>query len=115
MTNNASKYAPRSSRVFAYFGYVIVLAAAIVFYAGQRSASTGAVVGVPFFEPEALTQGALYILALPLLLTLFMPHTFGADSTPVTRADQSTSPRVEAELPGLVTATPGMTIATGAA
>jgi len=81
MTNISSKFAPRSSRVFAYFGYVIVLSAAIVFYAGQRSASTGAVVGVPFFEPEALTQGALYILALPLLLTLFMLRTFGVDST----------------------------------
>ena len=98
MTNHASKYAPRSSRVFAYFGYVIVLAAAIVFYAGQRSASTGAVLGVPFFEPEALTQGALYVLALPLLLTFFMLRTFGADSTPVNRTGHSVPPHAQTEL-----------------
>ncbi|HUZ19380.1 MAG TPA: hypothetical protein VMU75_02275 [Acidimicrobiales bacterium] len=78
MTNHASRYLPRSSRVFLFFGYVILLAATVVYFSGQRVAGSGQGVGAVFFEPEAYTQAALFRFALPLLVLLFLLRTFGA-------------------------------------
>ncbi|NYI42522.1 hypothetical protein [Demequina lutea] len=72
ITNLASTTFPRSTRVLAYFGYILVLAAAMVFYSGQVSSATGRPVTDLFFEPEATTQSALFRIGFPLLLTLFL-------------------------------------------
>jgi hypothetical protein len=77
MTNEASRLVPRASRIFLFFGYVILLACAVVFFSGQRTAGSGSALTEAFFEPEAITQGGLFRVALPLLLLLFLLRTFG--------------------------------------
>ncbi|HEX3680738.1 MAG TPA: hypothetical protein VHU90_13535 [Galbitalea sp.] len=72
LTNLSSRTFARSTRVLAYFGYVLVLAAAMVFYSGQVSSVTGHPVTVLFFEPESTTQSALFRVGFPLLLVLFL-------------------------------------------
>jgi putative Ca2+/H+ antiporter (TMEM165/GDT1 family) len=77
MTNEASRYVPRASRIFLFFGYVILLACAVVFFSGQRDVGSGTALAEAFFEPEAITQAGLFQVAMPLLLLLFLLHTFG--------------------------------------
>ncbi|MGI8759903.1 MAG: hypothetical protein ACR2LF_01070, partial [Jatrophihabitantaceae bacterium] len=77
MTNHASKSFPRSSRIFLFFGYVILLACAVVYFSGQHTAGSGSALKEAFFEPEAITQSGLFLVAWPLLLLLFLLRTFG--------------------------------------
>ncbi|HEX4058308.1 MAG TPA: hypothetical protein VHX87_08340 [Galbitalea sp.] len=72
MTNQSSRRLPRSTRLMVFFGYILVLAAALVFYSGQYSTATGRVVSESFFEPESITQSALFRIAFPLLLVVFL-------------------------------------------
>lgn len=72
ITNLSSASLPRSTRVLAYFGYILVLASAMVFYSGQISAATGHPVSEVFFEPESVTQSALFRIGLPVILVLTM-------------------------------------------
>jgi hypothetical protein len=89
MTNRASKYLPRASRVLLFYGYVILLAAVVVYFTGQRSAGSGRIVAEAVLEPEAITQAALFGLAMPLLVLLFLLHTFGGVSAPGTVPGQA--------------------------
>lgn len=61
-TNHASHPAPRSSRVLLFYGYIILLASAVLFYSGQR-----------------------------LLVLLFLPRTFG-DSQPGAAGERAPRP-----------------------
>lgn len=70
LTNLSSGRWPRSSRVFGFMGYVIVLCAAILFASAQTIIGTHGR-AEPFLEPEAITQTALYSFALPLFVLLF--------------------------------------------
>jgi hypothetical protein len=81
MTNLSSRTFPRSTRVLAYFGYILVLAAAMVFYSGQLSSATGQPVTDAYFEPESTTQSALFRVALPLLLILSLLRTVSSNSS----------------------------------
>jgi hypothetical protein len=74
MTNLSSRAFPRSTRVVMFFGYVLVLASAMVFFSGQLSAATGGRAAEAFFEPESITQAALFRIGLPLLLAMFLVH-----------------------------------------
>lgn len=78
MTNRASRYVPRSSRVFLFLGYVILLACAVVFFSGQRGLGSGVALPEAIFEPESITRAGLFGIAMPLLVMLFLLHTFGA-------------------------------------
>lgn len=97
MTNDASRYVPRSSRIFLFFGYVILLACSVVFFSGQRTAGSGSALRDAFFEPEAITQGGLFRVALPVLLLLFLLRTFGEKEPRRAEHGQPTPPRGEAE------------------
>ena len=102
MTNEASRYVPRASRIFLFFGYVILLACAVVFFSGQRTAGSGTALGEAFFEPEAITQGGLFRVAMPLLLLLFLLGTFGEQEPKHPHHDHPTEPHG-----GAATATDG--------
>ncbi len=80
LTNHASRLIPRSSRVFLFFGYVILLSSAVVFYSGQHVAASGATVSEVYFEPESVTQAALFTVAFPLMLLLFVLQSFTSAS-----------------------------------
>lgn len=71
MTNHGSPHLPRATRVLAFFGYTILLSAIVLFYSGQRIVATGGK-AEPDFEPEAITQAALFRIAFPLLVLLFL-------------------------------------------
>jgi len=93
MTNKASRNVPRASRIFLFFGYVILLACAVVFFSGQRTAGSGTALSEAFFEPEAITQGGLFRVAMPLLLLLFLLRTFGEQEPEHAHHDHPTAPR----------------------
>jgi hypothetical protein len=78
MTNSASKHLPRTTRVLLFFGYSILLAATVIYFSAQRVAGSGVAVSEQYFEPDLYTQAALFRLALPLLLLLFLLRVFGA-------------------------------------
>ncbi len=82
LTNRSSPLFPRPTRALGYFGYAILLAGTIVYFSGQHSALTNARPSESFFEPEAYTQAALFRVALPLMVLLFLLQVFGAARTP---------------------------------
>jgi hypothetical protein len=82
LTNVASRRWPRSSRVLVFFGYTVVLGATVVFYSGQRAAGNGSLLPDAFIEPEAITRDALWRLAVPAVILLFVFRTFGRCSAP---------------------------------
>ncbi|SDP29386.1 hypothetical protein SAMN04515671_3596 [Nakamurella panacisegetis] len=77
MTNHASRWVPRSSRVLVFLGYAILLACAVVFFSGQRGLGSGLPLPEVIFEPESITKSGLFGLAMPLMILLFLLHTFG--------------------------------------
>ena len=68
-------------------GYVIALGGVVLFFTAQRSVASGHSVE-PFFEPEAVTQAALFRVAFPLLLLMFLLSIGGA----ATRRDRPVVP-----------------------
>jgi hypothetical protein len=80
MTNLDSRHLPRHTRVLSFLGYVIVLGGVVLFFTAQRSVASGHSVE-PFFEPEAVTQAALFRVAFPLLLLMFLLRIAGARPT----------------------------------
>lgn len=82
LTNGSSKRFPRSTRVIAFFGNAILLAGTIVYYSGQYSAVSNTQLSESFFEPEAITQAALFRFALPLMVLLFLLQLFGRSGQP---------------------------------
>lgn len=76
LTNHASRLWPRSTRLFAFFGYTVIVGATVLYYGGQRSAGSGQAVEA-FFEPDAVTQNALFRLGLPVLALMFLLRLFG--------------------------------------
>jgi hypothetical protein len=72
MTNLSSRTFPRSTRVVAFYGYILVLAATMVYFSGQLSLATGRAITEPFFDPESITQTALIRIGFAVLLLLFL-------------------------------------------
>lgn len=79
ITNRGSRHLPRHSRVLAFFGYVLMVAATILFYSGQRLVTDGHP-AEPIYEPESITQAALFRIAFPLVVLLFLLR-FGRPAT----------------------------------
>jgi hypothetical protein len=71
MTNEGSPRIPRASRVLAFLGYVILVAATVLFYSGQKATGTGRA-AESLFEPEAITRNGLFRLAFPLAVLMFL-------------------------------------------
>jgi hypothetical protein len=71
ITDRAGTWFPAHSRVLLYFGYIMLTAAAILFFSSLRVQSTGSSVE-PLFEGEFWPQSGLLVLGAPLLFTLFM-------------------------------------------
>ena len=96
MTNRSTRAFPRPTRVVAFCGYLLVLVSAIVFFAGQLSAATGAPVAESYFEPESVTQAALFRIALPVFIVVFLLRVArpgsGSESAPSAIADDSAGP-----------------------
>jgi hypothetical protein len=70
-TNHGGRHAPRATRVLCFLGYVLLLAATVLFYSAQKAVTTGAGTEA-FFEPEAVTMAGLFRLGLPVALLLFL-------------------------------------------
>lgn len=71
ITNRGGAWFPRHSRVLLYFGYIMLTAAAILFFSSVRVQSTGTSVE-PIFEGEVWPQSGLLLLGPPLLFTVFV-------------------------------------------
>lgn len=84
LTNHGSRHAPRETRVLSFLGYVLLLAATVLFYSVQRAISSG-VATEAFFEPEAVTMAGLFRVGLPVAVLLFLlrlgdgPHSAAPD------------------------------------
>ncbi len=91
VTNGGNRWFPRHARVSLYFGYVILVLAAILYFSSlQLPAGGGAVESQ--FESDVWPQAGLIILGVPLLVTLFAVkvsrwwHDRGAAQTPLEHA-----------------------------
>lgn len=82
LTNHGTRHAPRASRVLAFLGYVVLLAATVLFYTAQRAVGSGKATEA-FFEPESVTRDGLFRIALPVAVLLFLLR-FGRSSSSVT-------------------------------
>ena len=71
MTNEGTRRIPRATRVLAFLGYVLLVAATVLFYSGQKVTGTGQA-AEPLFEPEAITRNGLFRLAFPLAVLMFL-------------------------------------------
>lgn len=80
ITNRSTPGFPRATRVIAFCGYLLVLVSAIVFFAGQLSAATGAPVAESYFEPESVTQAAMFRIALPVFILIFLLRVARAEA-----------------------------------
>lgn len=78
LTNHGTRHAPRASRVLAFLGYVVLLAATVLFYSAQRVVGSGEATEA-FFEPESVTRDGLFRIALPVAVLLFLLR-FGRSS-----------------------------------
>lgn len=94
MTNLSSLSFPRSTRVVAFYGYTLILAAALVYYSGELSAATGRAVSETFFDPDSTTQSALFRIGFPVLLLLFLLRVVARGAAP-TRPHEASVPQVE--------------------
>lgn len=82
MTNEGSRRIPRAARVLAFLGYVILVAATVLFYSGQKVTGTGQA-AESMFEPEAITRDGLFRVAFPLAVLMFLLR-FGRNRGPST-------------------------------
>ena len=57
--------------MLAFLGYVILVAATVLFYSGQKVTGTGRR-AESLFEPEAITRNGLFRLAFPLAVLMFL-------------------------------------------
>lgn len=73
LTNRDTARLPRATRLFAFFGYLVILSGVVLFSSAEKVIATGhpAESG---FEPESITQAALFRVGLPVLLLLFLVH-----------------------------------------
>jgi len=71
MTNHGTNHLPRASRVLGFFGYIILLAGTVLFYSAEKVIATGKAAEA-YFEPESVTQNALFRVALPVLILAFL-------------------------------------------
>ena len=65
------RWFPRHSRVLVYFGYDVLVAAAVLFFAALQDQVTGKV-PESGFEPDFWAQNGLLMLGMPMLVTLFL-------------------------------------------
>lgn len=70
LTNRGTDAFPRATRVLGFLGYVLLLAATVLYYSGQHAVGTGASTEA-YFEPEAVTRDALFRLGFPVAVLLF--------------------------------------------
>lgn len=71
LTNHGSSHAPRETRVLSFLGYVLLLAATVLFYSVQKAITSGAATEA-FFEPEAVTMAGLFRIGMPVAVLLFL-------------------------------------------
>lgn len=76
LTNRDTSRLPRAARVLGFFGYYILLAATVLFYSAERFVANGHVTGGGF-APESIMQSALFQIALPVLLVVFLAGLLG--------------------------------------
>lgn len=88
MTNEGTRRIPRATRVLAFLGYVLLVAATVLFYSGQKVTGTGQA-AEPLFEPEAITRNGLFRLAFPLAVLMFLLR-FGREQAAQPRSGRPT-------------------------
>jgi hypothetical protein len=71
LTNRGSSTVPRHSRVLMYFGYVMLVAAAILFFSSLHAQGSGSIIE-PQFESDFWPQSGLGLFGTPLVVTLFL-------------------------------------------
>jgi hypothetical protein len=98
LTNHGTRHVPRATRVLAFFGYVLLLTATVLFYSAQRAAISGRATEA-FFEPEAVTRNALFRVALPLVVLLFLLRV-GTPTRENEAVDDTPDPRPQTVTPG---------------
>jgi hypothetical protein len=78
ITNVSGRLFPRHSRVLLYFGYIMLVSTAVLYFSGPWSGTVGEGIdaaGWPRFETELWPQNGLVALGVPLLLSVFAIHT----------------------------------------
>ncbi len=71
VTNTSGRWFPRSARVLLYLGYIMMVAATILYFSSYFVQTTGAALPSQF-ESEPWAQIGVVMLGLPLLITLFI-------------------------------------------
>jgi hypothetical protein len=71
ITTVGGRWFPRHSRVLIYFGYVMLVSAAVLYFSSFRAQATGTSVE-PQFESDFWIQAGLLALGIPMLFTLFL-------------------------------------------
>jgi hypothetical protein len=71
ITNRHDRGLPRQSRVLLYLGYVVLVAAAVLYFASLHDPASGALRESSFDSETWVHQGVLF-LGVPLVLTLFL-------------------------------------------
>ena len=71
LTNRDTPRLPRATRLFAYFGYLVILSGVVLFDSATKVIATGHL-AASSFEPESITQEALFRFGLPVLLLMFL-------------------------------------------
>ncbi|HLI16470.1 MAG TPA: hypothetical protein VKV23_10535 [Acidimicrobiales bacterium] len=76
LTNRSTAHLPRATRLLAVYGYAILLAGNVLFYSAEKVTATGRA-AESLFEPEAITQDALFRFALPVLFLVLLFEVAG--------------------------------------
>jgi hypothetical protein len=71
MAQGQGRWFPRQSRVLLYFGFDVLVAATVLFFASLRDQATGAAGGLDV-NTDFWPQSGLIILGVPMLLALFV-------------------------------------------
>jgi hypothetical protein len=71
ITNQHGRWFPRPSRVLLYLGYILMVAAAVLYFASLHSPDTGAL-RESLFDSEQWVQEGVIFLGPPLVLALFV-------------------------------------------
>jgi hypothetical protein len=71
ITNQHGRWFPRPSRVLLYLGYILMVAAAVLYFASLHSPDTGAL-RESLFDSEQWVQEGVIFLGPPLVLALFI-------------------------------------------
>jgi hypothetical protein len=81
ITNRDSRYFPRHTHVLVYLGYIMAVAAAVLFFSSFHFQASNTSVE-PHFESEGFVEAGLLFLGTSLLLTLFVLRLTRIQRTP---------------------------------